>query len=102
VHVDLKKNIHSISYVFYEKIWILIWIKRYIDYIIHPDQTGFIKGRNLSQNIRSVYDIMQYTEEENIPDLLLIGFEKALDSISLSFIQKTLHSLILVLLHQNG
>jgi hypothetical protein len=34
---------------------------------------------------------MQYTEEENIPGLLLlIDFEKAFDSISWSFIQKTL------------
>ena len=34
---------------------------------------------------------MQYTEEENIPGLfLLIDFEKAFDSVSWSFIQKSL------------
>ena len=66
-------------------------IKKHLDKIIHSDQTGFIKGRNISENIRTIYDIMQYTEEENIPGLLLlIDFEKAFDSISWSFIQKSL------------
>ena len=42
-------------------------VKTYLDKIINPDQTGFIKGRNLAENIRTIYDIMQYTEDENIP-----------------------------------
>ena len=62
-------------------------VKTYLDKIINPDQTGFIKGRNLAENIRTIYDIMQYTEDENIPGfLLLIDFEKAFDSVSWSFI----------------
>ena len=66
-------------------------VKTYLDKIINPDQTGFIKGRNLAENIRTIYDIMQYTEDENIPGLLLlIDFEKAFDSVSWSFIQKSL------------
>ena len=47
-------------------------VKTYLDKIINPDQTGFIKGRNLAENIRTIYDIMQYTEDENIPGLLLL------------------------------
>lgn len=39
-----------------------------------------------------IYDIMDYTEEENIPDLLLlIDFEKAFDTLSWNFIQQTLN-----------
>ena len=30
--------------------------------LIHPDQTGFIKGRYIGQNIRLLNDLMSYTE----------------------------------------
>ena len=59
--------------------------------MIHSDQTGFIKGRYIGENIRKLYDLMHYTEENKIPGLLLlIDFEKAFDSIAWSFITKTL------------
>lgn len=66
-------------------------IQQQLGNIICPDQTGFKHGRNEAENIRLVYDIMQYTEEENIPGLLLlVEIEKPLDSLSWSFIQKSL------------
>ena len=66
-------------------------IKSTIHKIIHADQTGFIAGRYIGENTRLVYDIMQYTEENNIPGLLLlIDFEKAFDSVSWSFLYKVL------------
>ena len=40
---------------------------------------------------------MQYTEENNIPGLLLsVDFEKAFDSVSWSFIYKVMDFLVLV------
>lgn len=66
-------------------------IKKVLDKLISKDQTGFISGRFIGENIRSVYDIMQFTEEQNIPGLLLlIDFEKAFDSLSWSYINKVL------------
>lgn len=66
-------------------------IKKYLVKIIHPDQTGFIQGRNIAENIKPLYDIMQYREEEKIPGLfLLVDFEKAFDSVSWSFLKKSL------------
>ena len=66
-------------------------IKTVLDKIINKDQTGFIKGRYIGENTRLIYDIMFYTELNDIPGLLLIiDFEKAFDSISWSFIHKTL------------
>ena len=66
-------------------------IKTVLDKIIDTDQTGFLKGRYIGENIRLVYDIMQHTDTYNIPGLLvLIDFEKAFDSLSWSFIQKAL------------
>ena len=66
-------------------------IKKVLDKIIAKDQMGFIKGRYIGENIRLIYDIMQYTEKQNIPGmLLLIDFEKAFDSLSWTFIEKAL------------
>lgn len=55
------------------------------------DQTGFIPGRFIGENTRLIYDLMHYTETNDIPGiLLLIDFEKAFDSISWSFIEQVL------------
>ena len=62
-------------------------IKLVINKLISKDQTGFIKGRYIGENIRLIYDLMNYTEQNNIQGLLLlIDFEKAFDSL---FTQKT-------------
>ena len=66
-------------------------IKTILDKIIEKDQTGFLKGRYIGENIRLIYDIMQYIETKTIPgQLLLVDFEKAFDSLSWTFIQKAL------------
>ena len=66
-------------------------INYYRHKIISEDQTGFISGRHIGENTKLIYDVVQYTEEKNIPGLLLlIHFEKAFDTISWNFIQKCL------------
>ena len=35
--------------------------------LINPDQTGFIKGRFIGQNIRLINDILEQTKLQNIP-----------------------------------
>ncbi|WP_419595708.1 reverse transcriptase domain-containing protein, partial [Thiolapillus sp.] len=66
-------------------------IKRILPDIIHSDQTGFVSGRCISENTRLLYDVIHYTEKRNVSGLLLlIDFEKAFDSVSWSFIKKTL------------
>lgn len=66
-------------------------LKKVLDKLISSDQTGFLKGRFIGENIRLVYDLMNYTEQNQIPGLLmLIDFEKAFDSISWRFIYQTL------------
>ncbi|WP_419584354.1 reverse transcriptase domain-containing protein, partial [Thiolapillus sp.] len=67
-------------------------IKRILPDIIHSDQTGFVSGRCISENTRLLYDVIHYTEKRNVSGLLLlIDFEKAFDSVSWSFIKKTLN-----------
>jgi len=66
-------------------------LKKVLPNIISHDQSGFMAGRYIGENIRQVYDIMNYTKLNNIPGLLLlIDFEKAFDSVSHNFIYKVL------------
>ena len=59
--------------------------------IIDENQKGFLKGRYIGENIRLLYDTIVYTEKNNIPGMIVsIDFEKAFDSISWSFLQKSL------------
>ena len=61
--------------------------------LINHDQTGFLKGRFIGENIRLIDCIIQYATEKNIPGLLLfIDFEKPVDSLEWSFIHDTLRS----------
>ena len=67
-------------------------IERILPSIIHPDQTGFMKGRYIGQNIRLINDIIQQTELQKIPGILLfLDFQKAFDTLEWSFIQHTLN-----------
>ena len=50
--------------------------------LIYPDQTGFIKGRYIGQNIRLLNDLMSYTESNKISGIFLfVDLEKAFDSL---------------------
>ena len=57
----------------------------------HPDQTGFIKGTFIGQNIRLLNDLMEFTDDQKVPGILLfIDFEKPFDTIEWTFIQNVL------------
>ena len=59
--------------------------------LINNDQTGFIKGRFIGENIRLIDSIINYTANENIPGLiLLLDFQKVFDTLEWPFIEKTL------------
>lgn len=66
-------------------------IKICLPYLIHDDQSGFLKGRYIGQNIVNIMDILQYTEEQDIPAIMIsIDFEKAFDKLEWSFFRKSL------------
>lgn len=67
-------------------------IKTVLNKLIHHNQSGFMSGRFMGENVRLLYDIMYYAETKNLPGLLLqIDFEKAFDSIVHTFIIKCLN-----------
>ena len=50
--------------------------------LVHSDQTGFVKGRYIGQNRRLLNDLMEFTESNKLPGMLLfIDFEKAFDTL---------------------
>lgn len=66
-------------------------IIKVIDKLISNDQTGYIKGRYIGENIRTVQDMISYLKLKNKSGiLLLIDFEKAFDTVRWKFIEKTL------------
>ena len=67
--------------------------------LIDNDQTGFLKGRSIAENICLINNVISYTETKIIPGLLLfVDFEKAFDTIEWAFVEKTLQHFVSALL----
>ena len=63
--------------------------------LINNDQTGFLKGRLIGENVRLIDRIIAYAESQNTPGILLfIDFEKAFDTLEWYFIEKKLTAII--------
>jgi hypothetical protein len=59
--------------------------------IINQDQSAYIKGRYIGENIRTITDIIDYCKAKNMcAVLLLIDFEKAFDTVKWSFLDEVL------------
>lgn len=66
-------------------------MKTVLPKLIDEDQTGFMQNRYIGDNLRLIYDLIDYVNKQNIPGMLLnIDFEKAFDSIDWSFMFKVL------------
>ena len=59
--------------------------------IIHHNQTGYVKNRNISDSIKSILDILEYTKRKQLSGMLLcLDFQKAFDSLEWNFMFKAL------------
>ena len=66
-------------------------LKSTLDKLIHENQKGFISGRFIGENMRLIYDVLFETKNRNLQGLILsTDFEKAFDTVSWKFIEKTL------------
>ena len=59
--------------------------------LIHHDQTGFMKGRSIQENVTDLLSVIDYVNHHNIPAVIIsFDFEKAFDKLSWKFLDKTL------------
>ena len=66
-------------------------IEKVLPVLICSDQSGFVKGRYMGQNIRLINDILKQTKLQDIPGILLqLDFQKAFDTIEWKFIQNAI------------
>ncbi len=67
-------------------------VKKVLDIIIDEDQTGYIAGRYIGQNIRIIEDVIFFCENEDKPGIILTVdyYEKAFDSLNWNFMFKSL------------
>ena len=66
-------------------------LKEVLKSLISEDQTGFVKGRYIGENIRMLLDLMEYMDETQTEGFLLsLDIEKAFDSIDHEFIFEAL------------
>ena len=74
-------------------------LKKVLPKIISMEQKGFLENRYIGENIRTLYDIMQYlNEKQKLGMLLQIDFEKAFDSIEWKYINVILERYNLVVI----
>ena len=65
-------------------------LKRVLPKLVNCDQTGFMKGQFIGENIRLIDGVVNFAEAKNIPGLLLfLDFEEAFDTVEWAFIKKT-------------
>ena len=57
-----------------------------IDKLVHTDQTGFIKGRYIGENLRLISDVIEYCRIDNVEGILMaIDYRNAFDSVEHDF-----------------
>ena len=67
-------------------------LQKVLPKIISSDQVGYIKDRYIGENIRTLEDLIIYTDKFQIPGyFVLIDFKKAFDSIEWDFLFNALH-----------
>ena len=66
-------------------------IKEVLQENIHSDQSAFLKGRNISDNIRRIIDTIDFCDRNKINSLLIqLDFEKAFDRVDYDSLERTM------------
>lgn len=66
-------------------------MKKVLPAIISNEQTGFMKGRYIGENIRTIFETIDYLEKNHLPGILFFAdYEKAFDSLNHDYILQCL------------
>lgn len=81
LNVDYKIISHAIA----------LRLKTRVDELIHPNQTGFLQGRNIAHSLRTVLDVVQIAKEKSLEMIIVsMDWEKCFDLLSFEAIDKAL------------
>lgn len=70
-------------------------LQKIIPLYIHADQTGFIPGRQLTDNIRRTLNVFHYAQQKQLSFVALsVDIEKAFDSVNTTYLMKTLQAMV--------
>ena len=70
---------------------IILSLQTVLPKIIHHNQHAYVKGRTINDTIRTMDDILVYTERYGINGkMLAVDFQKAFDSVNRNFLLRTL------------
>ena len=66
-------------------------IEKVLPTLINPDQTGYVKGRYIGENVSLIYDLIHYADKLNQKGIaVFLDFKKAFDSIEWNYLLETL------------
>jgi len=66
-------------------------IEKVLPTLISPDQTGYVKGRYIGENVSLIYDLIHYADKLNQKGIAIsLDFKKAFDSIEWNYLLETL------------
>jgi hypothetical protein len=65
-----------------------------LEQIIRPNQTSFMKGHNIIDNVFLAFEMLDWAAESNQPmAMLLLDFEKAYDRVEWGFLEGAMATL---------
>ena len=74
-----------------------------IQEIINEDQTGFLKGRYIGENVRLIIDVIKYAKAHDMPGLIMFcDWRKAYDSVNWEYLKNSVKALGSVRTSRNG
>ena len=66
-------------------------IEKVLPTLINSDQTGYVKGRYIGENVRLIYDVIHYMDKSNQKGIaIFLDFKKAFDFIEWNYLSETL------------
>ena len=69
-------------------------LKPLLPKLIHPDQKGYINGRNISEANRLLQDVIEYSEERSInSSIIFLDYQKAFDRVEWGWTLKCLEKI---------
>ena len=72
---------------------IALRLEKILQNLIHPCQSGYVKGRFIGEIIRLIANTLHLARAKNIPGVaVFLDFENAFDSIEWNFIHKCLET----------